>query len=315
VYVIRDLKQARQPAAVALGNFDGVHRGHQQVLQPVLESSTGIGTVLTFDPHPRQVLSGKAHTALTPLPERLEILAVLGIKQVVLIPFTREFAALSPEDFIRIVLERGLAACQVSVGWDFCFGQQRAGTSQTLADWGKTVGVDVQLIPPIEWQGQRISSSRLRQLLAAGEIDEANLLMGRPYCLQGEVVVGDRRGRQLGFPTANLAIPDLKVLPRDGVYSGLARWLDGSGPDQRHPAVLNIGLRPTFAGLTRTVEVHLLDWSGDLYGVSLKVDLERFLRPEQKFASIEALRQQLERDCQQARQGHATVPRVSRLIL
>ena len=302
MHVIRDLTEALRPTAVALGNFDGIHRGHHQVIAPVLGIPGALGTILTFDPHPREVLSGEVRQVLTPLPERLALLESLGVEQVILLPFTPEFATQSPQDFIRQFLEVGLEAKTVSVGWDFCFGYRRSGTVQTLQEWGDRAGVNIFTTDAVEWQGERVSSSRIREALAVGDVGLARWLLDRPYRLQGKVVNGDRRGRLLGFPTANVDMPPQKVLPKDGVYCGWSRWRDPSGRWHEHPAVLNIGKRPTFDGLSRTVEVHLLDWSGDLYERYLTVDLEAFLRPEQKFASIEHLKERLHRDCQQARE-------------
>ena len=301
MHVIRDLADAHRPAAVALGNFDGIHRGHQQVISPVLSAEDAISTIVTFDPHPREVLTGKTLPALTPLSERLAVFESLGIEQVVLLPFTEEFASQSPEGFISQVLESGLGATTVSVGWDFCFGHRRSGTVETLQEWGHNAQVTVFSTTAVEWQGERVSSSRIKAALAEGDVQLAETLLGRPYQLKGPVVGGDRRGRFLGFPTANVEMLPQKVLPQDGVYCGWSRWQDRTGHPHRHPAVLNIGQRPTFDGRSRTVEVHLLDWSGDLYDCELAVDLQAFLRPEQKFASIDNLKEQLHEDCETAK--------------
>ncbi|MGK7911778.1 MAG: bifunctional riboflavin kinase/FAD synthetase [Synechococcus sp.] len=305
MHVVRNLAEVRCPAAVALGNFDGVHRGHQQVIAPVVNSDRGISTILTFDPHPREVLSGKSLPTLTPLPERLRLFESYGIEQVILLPFTPDFASQSPADFIATVLEAGLETCAVSVGWDFCFGYRRSGNAQTLQDWGVRTGVPVHAISAVEFDGLRVSSSRIRDALAAGDVELATTLQGRPYCLSGSVVTGDRRGRLLGFPTANVEIAETKVLPRFGVYCGRAFWENLQEEETpitpSHPAVLNIGKRPTFDGDRPSIEVHLLDWSGDLYGRSFSVELHQFLRPEIKFESLDQLKVQLAKDCQQAK--------------
>ncbi|MEL7084724.1 MAG: bifunctional riboflavin kinase/FAD synthetase [Cyanobacteria bacterium J06597_1] len=305
MHVVRNLADVRCPAAVALGNFDGVHRGHQQVIAPVVSSARGISTILTFDPHPRQVLSGQALPTLTPLPERLQLFESYGIEQVVLLPFTPEFAAQSPADFIATVLETGLETCAVSVGWDFCFGYRRSGNAQTLQDWGKRMGVPVHSVSAVELGGLRVSSSRIRDALTTGDVELAATLLGRPYRLSGPVVTGDQRGRLLGFPTANVEVSETKVLPQFGVYCGWACWENSQEGDRQssspQPAVLNIGKRPTFDGERRSIEVHLLDWSGDLYGQHFTVELHKFLRPEMKFESLEHLKAQLAKDCQQAK--------------
>ena len=303
MHVVRNLAEVRCPAAVALGNFDGVHRGHQQVIAPVVRSEHGISTILTFDPHPREVLSGRSLPTLTPLPERLQLFETYGIEQVVLLPFTPDFATQSPADFISTVLETGLGTCAVSVGWDFCFGHRRAGNAQTLKDWGLRTGVPVNAVNAVEFDGLRVSSSRIREALATGDVELAAALLGRPYRLVGEVVTGEQRGRQLGFPTANLDVAESKVLPHFGVYCGWAVWGSSPGGERAapHPAVLNIGKRPTFDGERRSIEVHLLDWSGNLYGQHFTVELRKFLRPEIKFESLEHLKEQLTADCAQAK--------------
>lgn len=299
--VIRDLDRTLRPAAVALGNFDGVHSGHQRVIQPVLNPAHGISTVLTFDPHPREVFEGRSLAFLTPLPEKLSLLEAMGVQQVVLLPFSREFASRDPQSFLQDILETGLNACQVSVGWDFCFGRQRSGNADTLRAWGNTHQIPVHIVPEWKVGGERASSSAVRQVLAAGDVARAKAFLGRSYAVRGLVETGDRRGRHLGFPTANVRVSERKVLPCDGVYAGRAYWSSRDGQDERAIAAINIGQRPTFDGKTRTIEVHLLDWSGDLYDRVLHVELEHFLRPERKFAGIEALKAQLQQDCQQAR--------------
>ena len=301
MHVVRNLADIRRPAAVALGNFDGVHRGHQQVIAPVVSNDCGISTILTFDPHPREVLTGQSLPTLTPLPERLQLFESYGVEQVVLLPFTREFATQSPADFIETVLEAGLNSCTVSVGWDFCFGHRRSGTARTLQEWGKHVGVPIHAISAVEFDGVRVSSSLIREALADGNVQLASKLIDRPYRLVGQVVTGDRRGRLLGFPTANVEVATTKVLPRYGVYCGWCCWSD-RGQKYRQPAVINIGTRPTFDGVKHSVEAHLLGWSGELYDRTLSVELQRFLRPEIKFESIDRLKQQLIQDCQQARE-------------
>lgn len=300
--LIRELDRVIRPAAVALGNFDGVHSGHQRVIQPILSPPHGISTVLTFDPHPREVFAERSLPFLTPLPEKLALLEAMGVEQVVLLPFSREFASREPRSFLTDILECGLQACRVSVGWDFHFGCQRSGNAETLRAWGESRQIPVDIVS--EWQiaGQRASSSAVRQALAAGDLTRANAILGRCYQLHGSVETGDRRGRTIGFPTANVRVSDRKVLPRDGVYGGRATWESPSGDVERAIAAINIGQRPTFDGATRTVEVHLLDWSGDLYDRVLHVELDCFLRSERKFSGVDDLRAQLQRDCEQVRQ-------------
>jgi riboflavin kinase/FMN adenylyltransferase len=299
VHVTSDLAQALRPTAVAIGNFDGLHLGHQKVLQPIRDSPEGVRTVLTFHPHPQEVLTGQKQWLLTPPAEKLALLAEMGFEQVVLLPFTPALACQPPHDFIQTVLEQGLCVRHLSVGWDFCFGHRRSGTAQTLKAWGSQCRIPVEVIPEVQLNGKRVSSSRIRAALATGEVAAAAELLGRPYRLIGEVVPGDRRGRELGFPTANLRLPPEKFLPRNGVYSA---WVEVPAAAGALPGVMNIGYRPTFAGLRHTVEVHLLDWTGDLYGQEVRVALQGFIRPERRFPKVADLIHQIQQDCQKARQ-------------
>ena len=299
MHVTSDLAQTLRPTAVAIGNFDGLHLGHQRVLQPIRASRRGVRTVLTFYPHPQEVLTGRKHLLLTPPAEKLALLAQMGFEQVVLLPFTPALARQTPADFIQTILEQGLHVRHLSVGWDFCFGHRRAGNAQTLQAWGSKGCIPVEVIPEVQLNGERVSSSRIRAALATGEVAAAAELLGRPYQLMGEVVPGDRRGRELGFPTANLRLPPEKFLPRNGVYSV---WVKVPAAAGDLPGVMNIGYRPTFGGWRHTVEVHLLDWTGDLYGQEVRVALRGFIRPEQRFPSVADLIHQIQQDCQVARQ-------------
>ncbi|MEQ9549793.1 MAG: bifunctional riboflavin kinase/FAD synthetase [Coleofasciculus sp. G3-WIS-01] len=314
MWVTSSLATALTPTAVALGNFDGIHRGHQQVIQPILQYSSLLPhesepinpqervnregehiypTLATFYPHPREFFSGQPWKLLTPKPEKVDQLKRLGIEQLVLLPFDRELAALSPEQFVDKILIEQLRATHVSVGEDFRFGYRRTGTAKDLQAIAATYGVQVSIVTIQTCQGERISSSLIRQSLEAGDILKANRLLGRPYSIKGQVVKGQQLGRTLGFPTANLEwFPD-KFLPRNGVYC--VRVSSTSFPDQW--GVMNIGERPTVKGTCLTVEIHLLNWSGDLYGQTITVSLEQFLRPEKTFASLDDLRKQIQADC------------------
>ncbi len=307
--VISDLDKAITPTAIALGNFDGVHRGHQCVIAPAIAPSDGlVSTVLTFNPHPQEFFTGTARLLLTPIAEKIEQLQALGVQQLVLLPFDRAIAALTPQEFMQQILIDRLQARKISVGFNFRFGCKRCGSVEDLkAIWGDRVSVvPEQLMHPVlesvldSQDGDpqvRISSSAIRAALAQGDIDTAHTLLGRPYSLIGKVVAGQQMGRKLGFPTANLQLHPQKFLPRDGVYAVQVMNL----ADQPIGAVMNIGVRPTVTGdKQRTVEVHLLNWSGDLYGQELCVNLVKFLRPEQKFASLDALKQQIKTDCEVA---------------
>jgi len=341
VWVTSSLATALTPTAVALGNFDGVHRGHQQVIQPILqksgasqatavtppvmdgqnqfenfslpnlkenvESKTGgrtgypYATVATFNPHPREFFSGKTWKLLTPPAEKVQQLGLMGVEQLVRIPFDRELASLSPQHFVEKILVQQLGVRHVSVGADFHFGHQRAGTAIELQAIASCYGIDVTIVSLQTCQGERISSSLIRQSLQQGDISQANRLLGRPYTLTGVVVKGQQLGRTIGFPTANLQLPTEKFLPRQGVYGVRVYSPSLTSPISSQSGVMNIGQRPTVDGTSLTVEIHLLDWSGDLYGQTLSVSLEQFVRPEEKFASLDALKTQIQADCAVAR--------------
>jgi len=256
-------------------------------------------TVVTFSPHPQAYFSGIAKPLLTPVEEKARQLDAIGIKQLVVLPFDDALAALGPEDFVEQILISQLQAQRVSVGSDFRFGKGRSGDAQGLKEIAARHGVPVVLVPLIEAKGSRISSSRIRAALSAGELPEATQLLGRPYPLTGTVVEGKRLGRTIGFPTANLQIPSEKFLPRIGVYSV---WVHVEKHDAV-PGVMNIGKRPTVDGQDLSVEVHLFDWGEDLYGQTLSVSLDKFIRTEQKFGSLEELKAQIVKDCEMARES------------
>lgn len=311
MWVTSSLTKALTPTTVALGNFDGVHCGHQNVIQPILNSSPltaaskhGYGTVVTFNPHPQEFFTGQRRALLTPLPEKVEQLVHLGVQQLVLLPFDRELAALSPQQFVEQILVQQLHAQRISVGQDFRFGKQRGGTATDLQAIAASYGIPVEVIPLHTCQGDRISSSSIRTALEQGDLQHAKTLLGRPYTLTGSVVQGQQLGRTIGFPTANLQLPPEKFLPRQGVYAVRASITEPAPLRPCAPAyegVMNIGCRPTVSGAYPSVEVHLLDWSDDLYGKTITVQPEKFLRPEQKFASLEALKTQIQADCEAAR--------------
>ncbi|GAB4237941.1 MAG: bifunctional riboflavin kinase/FAD synthetase [Stanieria sp.] len=302
-------EQILTPTAIALGNFDGIHRGHQKVLQPILQlshhdSHRSYPTVVSFSPHPREFFTGEQLTLLTPVAEKAQLLSEMGIKQLVLIPFNQKLASLSPQEFVAEIIVKQLQAIAISVGEDFCFGYRRQGTAKDLVAIASKYGIEVQINSLQQYQYQqhhhhgevRISSSLIRKALETGDIPHANYMLGRAYSLTGTVVQGQQIGRTIGFPTANLQLPPNKFLPRYGVYA-----VNVSYDRSKIRGVMNIGCRPTVDGINPAIEVHLLDWSGDLYGQTLTVSLEKFLRPEQKFPSLEALKQQITADCQAAR--------------
>lgn len=297
--------EVRKPNAIALGNFDGIHRGHQQVLQPILKIATETqinSTVVTFNPHPREYFSGQKQKLLTPLPEKVKLLQEIGIKQLVLLPFDRELAKLTPQEFVEEILVKELEGKKISVGEDFRFGHQRAGKAEDLQAIAAQFGVEVGITQEQKCLAEqtRISSSKIRQALEEGKLETVESMLGRKYSLTGEVVTGAKIGRKIGFPTANLKVPPEKFLPRYGVYRVKAELETGETPIL---GVMNLGCRPTVEGKQTTVEVHLLDWTGDLYGKTITVSLEKFIRPEQKFPSLEALKEQIAADCDVAREN------------
>ncbi len=228
---------------------------------------------------------------LTPVAEKTWQLAQMGVDQLVMLPFDRALAELVPEEFVSQILIAGLQAKRISVGSDFRFGKGRSGSAEGLEEIAAGFGVPVVRVPLRYEAGDRISSSRIRQALQAGELSEAARLLGHSYTLTGRVVQGQQLGRTMGFPTANLQMPADKYLPRQGVYSV---WVYGVGAEPL-PGVMNLGSRPTVAGQGISVEVHVLDWSGDLYGQALTVSLEGFVRPEQTFDSLASLSSRLRR--------------------
>jgi riboflavin kinase/FMN adenylyltransferase len=274
-----------RPRRVAVGTFDGVHLGHRQVIG-------GADSVLTFDPHPASVVAPR-HTPrlLTPLDVKAELIAGLGVQELIVIPFDREFAARSAAQFVDDVLVGALGATHVSVGENFRFGHRAQGDARMLEEDERFV---TRVSPLLEVDGEVVSSSHIRGLVAAGEVQQAARFLGAPFQMRGEVVPGDRRGRELGFPTANLVPDDALVLPGHGVYACMA--------DAR-PAAVSIGVRPTFqTGRGELVEAYLLDFAGDLYGQRLRLDFLRRLRGERRFDTVDALVEQMRRDVEQTRE-------------
>jgi riboflavin kinase/FMN adenylyltransferase len=283
---------------VALGNFDGVHRGHQALVALVVADRSAPSAVLTFDPHPARVLNpAQAPSALMTLDQKAEALEALGVERLVVVPFTPAFARTSAEDFARVVLRGTLGALRVVVGEGFRFGHGRSGDVAALAAAGGRLGFVVRSLPPVLEGGAPISSSRIRELLTRGEVEGAARLLGRSYAVDGTVVPGAGRGRGLGIPTANLAVQN-ETLPAEGVYA--CRFLL-RGEAGGRAAVANLGRRPTFGGGLPALEAHLLDFAGDLYGREARVEFVERLRGERAFPDAAALVQQVRRDAEAAR--------------
>jgi riboflavin kinase/FMN adenylyltransferase len=283
---------AAASTAVAIGVFDGLHLGHQAILERArarARARSGRSVAVSFDPHPDVVLDTGAFrfpAPLTPPQEKRERLLRLGVDELAVIPFTRELAALEPEGFVDRHLVAAHRPGVLVVGRGFALGRERAGTVERLRRIGRSRGFEVDEVPLVVVDGAPVSSTRIRALLARGEVAAASRLLGRPYGLEGKVVRGHGIGRGLGFPTANLRLHEEKLLPADGIY--VARARPGAGAEWR-PAAMSIGMRPTFDGRERQIEVHLLDWSRDLLGAELAVELVDWLRAEVRFDSPEAL--------------------------
>jgi riboflavin kinase/FMN adenylyltransferase len=276
---------------VAVGSFDGVHLGHREVIR-------GSDSVLTFDPHPSAVVAPQ-HTPklLTDLEVKAELVEALGVEELIVIPFDADFANRSAQEFIDDVLVGTLGATYVSVGENFRFGNRAKGDPQMLAEDER---FSTRVTPLLEVDGEIVSSSHIRGLVLAGEVEHAARFLGAPFQMRGEVVHGDERGRELGFPTANLVPDDALVCPGHGVYACLADTLTGTGG---RPAAVNVGVRPTFVtGRGELVEAYILDFEGDLYGKQLRLDFLSRLRGERRFQSAEALIEQMRGDVEQARE-------------
>jgi riboflavin kinase/FMN adenylyltransferase len=285
----------RVSTAAAIGVFDGVHRGHRTVLERLVRMAEKRGlapAVLTFDPHPLEIIDpARAPKLLMSIAQRIETLGQAGIEIVGVLPF-EQVREMDPEVFAREVLGERFQVGVVAVGTDFRFGRDRAGDVDTMRAIGAEMGYEVVAVDLLDDQTDApISSTRIRSLLATGDIGGAEALLGHHFELCGIVVEGDRRGRTIGFPTANLAIEDRMVVPGNGVY---AAW--ASVHDHVHPAVVNIGVRPTFDGTRLSVEAHLLDFDGDLYGKGLALRFVARLRSEEKFGSVDELVAQIKRD-------------------
>ncbi len=285
--------------SVALGNFDGVHTGHQMILRATAESARAQSrdaVVYTFDPHPRVVLHKAPEIPrITTFREREEVLEHLGINALILAEFTHEFAAQTPYEFARNLLREELGAREIFVGENYRFGKGRSGDAETLKDLSPELGFRVTVIPSVVVDGARVSSSRIRDHLLEGDIREANRLLGRQFTIEGRVVHGHHRGKTLGFPTANIK-PDPKLHPPDGVYAIYCR-----ARGKTYPGVMNIGSNPTFKVRKVSYEAHILDFDEDLYGETIKVYLVDRLRGEKTFNGPEDLKAQIASDVEKAK--------------
>ena len=281
-----------RPRQVAIGTFDGVHRGHQAVIE-------GADTVLTFDPHPLEVLHPPALPKLImPFNVKRDVIEGLGVRELVVIPFDEEFAKVSAEDFIGKILVERLGAERVSVGENFRFGARAQGDPEMLAAHSE---FETRVVPLVEVDGEAVSSTRIRALIAAGDMEGARHCLGAPFMVEGTVVEGDQRGRELGFPTANIVPDDRHAYPGHGVYAAFANGV---------PAAVNVGVRPTFeSGRGVLIETYLIDHEEDLYGIELRVAFVERLRGEKRFAGVEELIAQMKIDVEDAKRVCASFQR------
>jgi riboflavin kinase/FMN adenylyltransferase len=291
--------QAELPCALAIGNFDGVHLGHQAILQRLVKAAATeklVSSVLTFEPHPRELFTpDQAPVRLTSMREKLELFAESGVEVTYVCPFDAQFAAMTAQDFIAQILQRSLDARLVLVGEDFRFGAGRSGTVELL----RLSGIQVENQPEVQADGKRVSSTAVRQALAAGDLNQAERLLGRPYSISGHVVHGDKLGRELGYPTANVQMHHNKP-PLTGIYAVKLEGLEGG----ELPGVASLGFRPTMKqdGAAPTLEVHLFDFDRDIYGQHVRVSFLKKIRDEEKFPNLEALKQQIAADEKAARE-------------
>lgn len=288
-------------SVVTSGTFDGVHLGHQKILRRLQELAArkqGETVLLTYWPHPRLILQpeDKSLRLLTTLSEKVKLLEEMGVDHLIILPFTKELSQMSSEEFIRDILVDKIQTKTLVIGYDHKFGKNREGSFEYLQSHSHLFGFAIEEISRQDVDDLGVSSTKIRTALAQGDISTANKYLGRPYDLSGQVVKGQQIGRSLGFPTANIQIAeDYKLLPRDGAYA-----VHAEVHSIRYKAILNIGDRPTVDGQKKTIEAHLIDFEGDLYGQELRVYFQEFLREEKKFESLDALKNQLVVDRERA---------------
>ncbi len=300
--VYHDLKEYGESLpypVVTMGNFDGIHRGHQEIfrtLRQEAEAHGGTTLVITFFPHPLKVLHpDHAPRLITNLKERIKLMEGCGIDCVICLPFDEEFAGWDAERFVREILVGKIGARKVLVGEDFRFGRNREGDIAFLQARGRPFGYTVRKIKPVQVDGMEVSSTRIRQLIQKGRVRDSAALLGRPYDISGTVVTGEKRGRTLGFPTANLAT-EAELLPPNGVYAVRVAL----GKEQR-PGVASLGVKPTFSGKRFSIEAHIFDFDRDIYGESIRMEFIEWIRDEKSFPDARALAEQIDRDAKQAR--------------
>lgn len=293
-------------SAIALGFFDGVHPGHKVVISKAVEEAKKLDVVpavVTFKDHPRLLTRGSSPLLLTVIEQRLELFAELGVEATLALSFTEDLCRLTPKEYVHSVLIECMGAKAISVGHNHHFGRDREGTPSLLKQFGETMGFTVHVAPMVNVDNAEVSSSRVRELVTEGDVSAAERLLTHPFAIYGEVVQGEGRGRKLGFPTANMKLYEYQCIPKVGVYMGRARLEDG----RVFTCVVNVGYRPTFNKTELLVEVHILDFDQFIYGQKLNVEFLEYLRSEQKFDGVDALKKQIDLDCKTARDMAAGV--------
>jgi len=302
--IIRNLESLDKEydgVVLTLGNFDGVHLGHQRLIDLMLERAKemdGISAVLSFDPHPQAVLSPLSHSCLITTPtEKAELIEKLGVDMLLILNFDPSIARLSPEDFIFYILRNGLGVKEILVGKRFVFGYQRKGDIKYLRKLGKKYGFYIEGVEPVRLDGEVISSSKIREMLLEGDMQGAERLLGRPFSIGGTVITGHKRGKALGFPTANISPPPEKIIPAEGVY-----LVSVESGGEVFDGLLNIGRNPTFADMDLSLEVYILDFDQDIYGRKLNMLFRERLRRELTFEDSQRLIEQMREDERRARE-------------
>lgn len=305
---LETIKTIKKPLAVALGNFDGVHLGHRSLIEKCVQESrenNWTSCVCTFEPHPSQVIApGKSVRLINTPDEKYRLIGQLGIENLILLKFNKELAATPPEDFVKDYLAELFNVKKVFIGFNYSFGEKGKGNPQLLVEMSRLYGFEVAVMPPVYIDREVVSSTLIRQKYGTGDISGAARLLGYWPCLEGKVVAGDRRGRKLGFPTANLAVDESVLHPRYGGYMAFARIEGDTGNEtveNERPAVVNIGVKPTFNSEKMTVEAHLLDFAGDLYGRTIHLKLLRYIRQERRYKSSDELKEQIRKDIDASR--------------
>lgn len=297
---MRDVKKGQPERCIALGTFDGIHLGHQAVICKLLEKARKFDlrpAVFTFSSHPLERVNGRiAPPLLNTTSEKVDLIRKLGVEELFLLEFNHEFAALLPQEFVEDYLLKKLHAKHIIVGFNFSFGRERKGNVELLKQLGEIYGFQVEIVPPFNLQNQVVSSTRIRRLIGKGEIELANRLLGYPYFLEGKVIHGQKKGREIGYPTANVDFNLQKVIPASGVYAVTVKC-----SEEIYGGVANLGYRPTFQGENLSLEVHIFDFQGNLYDEQLQVNFIKEIRAERLFNNINELIKQINEDTQKAR--------------